>query len=218
MSDDWELRNPPYQDWHDAAGSRTWPKHADPTPPPRKKTGRKVFLWVAAGVVVLAVASAISTGDDHTGAVPNGAATSTAPGHHTTAAAAGLPKGVHHFGDVVRFKDGSTLTVSKPVEFDRKGTDFGGADAAHPVKFRATFHNGSGKVFDPSLSTASMSSADVEAGAIYGDRFDSPDTRLLPGHTVTWWEGYGAKSATRWTVEVSVGFLDYPTVIFTNEA
>jgi hypothetical protein len=209
--------------WQQAGLPNPNPRRYDPPPKP-KRTGRKAAAWIGGGALALAVVAVLApsgTSDGgQSGAVPTSVGAHPAgPGSadSTTAPAKRLPKGVHHFGDVVRFRDGSTLTVSRPVPFDRTAVMAGGEHARHTVKFRATFRNGSGEVFDPSLTSASMSSGDTEGDAIYGEGFDSPDTKLLPGHTVRWWEAYGVKSATRWTVEMNVGFLDYPTVIFTNE-
>jgi hypothetical protein len=128
-----------------------------------------------------------------------------------------LPNGVYHFGRNVRFKDGSTLKVGEPVEFTRDKYAAGGEKFKHDVKFKVTFTNNSKRIFDPALTTGSVSSGDAEGESIFQEGLDAPDNKLLPGRKVTWWMGYGVKSSRKVTLTVSVGFLDYEDAIFTNE-
>lgn len=129
----------------------------------------------------------------------------------------GLPDGVYHFGQTVRFDDGSTLTAGKPVTFVRDQYASGGEKQKHHVKIRLTFANNTKKIFDPTLTTESITSGDTEGDSVYQDGLDSPDNKLLPGHKVTWWVGYGVKNLKSLQLSVNMGFLDYDDVIFTNE-
>ncbi len=124
--------------------------------------------------------------------------------------------GVYKFGQKVVFKDGSELTVAKPVSFDRDKFAAGGEKAKKFLKFKVTFTNKTDKVFDPTLTTAAATGGGEEGEAIYQDGLDSPSNKLLPGKSVSWWAGYGLGSDKDLQLEVTVGFLDYGTVIFTR--
>jgi hypothetical protein len=96
---------------------------------------------------------------------------------------------VAKFGDVVSFEDGSTLTASAPVTFKRDEYAAGGEDFKHHVKFKVTFVNKSGEVFDPALTTGSVTSGEREGDSVYQDGLDAPDNKILPGKKITWWMG-----------------------------
>ena len=51
---------------------------------------------------------------------------------------------------------------------------------------------------------------------MYQDRLDAPENKVLPGKSVSWWMGYGLASNNDLQLEVTMGFLDYDTVILTN--
>ncbi|MEU4242948.1 hypothetical protein [Actinoplanes sp. NPDC026619] len=124
--------------------------------------------------------------------------------------------GVYKFGQTVKFKDGSTLTVSKPQTFKRDKYAAGGEKSKIFVKFKSTFKNNTKEVFDPALTTGSVSAGGEEGDDIYQDGFDTPQNKLLPGKSVTWWMGYGVNTKDDLQLEVSIGFLDYGTVLFTD--
>jgi hypothetical protein len=126
------------------------------------------------------------------------------------------PEGVYKFGQSVKFRDGSTLTVGKPVKFTRDKYAAGGDKQPVSVKLKATFKNNTKEVFDPALTTAAVSAEGEEGESIYQEGLDAPDNKVLPGKSVTWWMGYGVRSQKDLQLEVTVGFLDYGTVIFTN--
>lgn len=131
-------------------------------------------------------------------------------------AGSGLPDGVYRFGSTVKFGDGSTLQVGKPVKFKRDEFAAGGEDFKHAVKVKLTFTNGTKKTFDPTLTTGNITSGDREGDSIFQDGLDAPDNKILPGRKITWWMGYGVDNPKDLTLDVSVGFLDYDDVIFTN--
>lgn len=131
-------------------------------------------------------------------------------------AASDLPEGVYRFGDTVTFGDGNTLTVGKPVKFERDQWAAGGEDYKHAVKFKVTFVNNSDEVFDPALTSGNATSGEREGESIFQSGLDAPDNKVLPGKKVTWWMGYGIDKPKDVTLTVSVGFLDYDDVIFTN--
>lgn len=146
------------------------------------------------------------------------AADDTAAAAETEEAEDPKPEGVYAFGDTVVFDDGSKLTISKPVKFRPAEFASGGEKSKYHVKVKITFTNKSGEVFDPTLTTVKMSSADEEGEEVYQDGFDTPSNKLLPGKKVSWSAGFGIKSAKSQTVTVSMGMLDYADAIFTNDA
>lgn len=128
------------------------------------------------------------------------------------------PDGVYSFGDTVKFDDGSTLTVSKPVKFRPAEYAAGGEKSKYHYKVKISFTNKAKTIFDPTLTSVKMSSGDEEGEEVYQDGFDNPSNKLLPGKKVTWSTGFGVKSAKSQTVTVSMGMLDYADAIFTNDA
>jgi hypothetical protein len=130
---------------------------------------------------------------------------------------ASLPDGVYHFGTTATFEDGSTLKAGQPVLFVRDQYAAGGEKQKHHVKVKLTFTNNTKKVFDPALTTESITSGDSEGDSVFQDGLDSPDNKILPGHKVTWWVGYGVKNPKKLELTVNMGFLDYDDVIFTND-
>jgi hypothetical protein len=126
------------------------------------------------------------------------------------------PDGLYKFGQTVKFNDGSTLTVGKPVKFKRAQYAAGGENAKVYLKFKSTFKNNTKEIFDPALTSGSASAGGEEAEAVYQDGLDAPDNKVLPGKSVTWSMGYGFATGKDVQLEVNVGFLDYGTVIFTS--
>jgi hypothetical protein len=125
--------------------------------------------------------------------------------------------GVYKFGQTVKFKDGSTLTVGKPVKFTPDEYAVTGEKKPVYVKFKSTFANNTKTIFDPALTSASASGGGEEGESVYQDGLDAPENKILPGKSVTWWMGYGVKSQQDLQLEITLGFLDdYGTVIFTN--
>ena len=123
--------------------------------------------------------------------------------------------GVYSFGDTVTFEDGSTLTVAAPVAFRPKRFAAGGESFPAHVKYRATFTNNTDEVFDPSMTTANVTSGGVEGDSVYQDGLDAPENPVLPGKSVSWWMGYGVQEPADTQLTVTLGFLDYEDVIFT---
>lgn len=123
---------------------------------------------------------------------------------------------VYKFGDTIKFKDGSTLTVGKPVKFKRDQYAAGGENKKVFLKFKSTFTNKTKEVFDPGLTSGSASSGGTEAESIYQDGLDAPDNKVLPGKSVTWWMGFGFDTDKDVQLDITVGFLNYGTVVFTS--
>jgi hypothetical protein len=126
------------------------------------------------------------------------------------------PDGVYKFGQTVKFDDGSTLRVTKPVEFSPDEYAMTGEKRPEYVKFKATFTNRTKKIYDPSMTSASASAAGEEGESVYQSGLGTPDNKVLPGKSVSWWMGYGVRSQKDLQLEVDIGSLDYDTVIFTK--
>jgi hypothetical protein len=170
---------------------------------------------LALGACLTAIGSALDEADGQSSTSVEPAPAASAPAGEDDAGQ--KPDGVYAFGETVRFEDGSTLVASAPVKFTRDEFAFGGDDYKHHVKVKVTFTNNSDKVFDPALTTGAMSSGEREGDSVFQDGLDAPENKLLPGKKVTWWMGYGVDDPKRVTLTVSMGFLDYDDVIFTNE-
>jgi len=169
---------------------------------------------VISGAILVAgmILACGSGGATDTGEATKGDAAAAAEGETK----AGDAEGVYKFGQTVKFRDGSTLTVGKPVTFKRDQFAMGGEKQKVSLKFKATFKNNTDEVFDPTLTTAAASAAGEEGESIFQEGLDAPDNKVLPGKSVTWWMGYGVPSQKDLQLEVNVGFLDYGTVIFTG--
>jgi hypothetical protein len=126
------------------------------------------------------------------------------------------PEGVYKFGQTIKFDDGSTLKVAAPVKFTPDKYAIGGDKRPVYVKFKATFTNKTNEVYDPSLTTASVSADGEEGDSVYQGDLGTPDNKVLPGKSVSWWMGYGIKSQKDLQLEINIGFLDHDTVIFTK--
>ena len=173
---------------------------------------KKFWYWLGGIAVATTLIACGSGGGKDVGAVDNGPAATT----KTEAGEDKAPSGVYKFAQTVKFKDGSTLTVGKPVAFKRSEYAAGGEGAKYLYKFKATFVNKTDKVFDPALTSGAASANGEEGESVYQEGLDAPDNKVLPGKSITWWMGYGLASNKDLQLEVSMGFLDYNTVIFTN--
>jgi hypothetical protein len=177
-----------------------------------------IILSVVAVIAAIAISAAATVAVDdalsgtEVSTSTDGDSGSSAGG---TGADAASDDGVYAFGDTVTFEDGSTLTVEAPVKFRPKRFAAGGEAFPAHVKYQATFTNNTDEVFDPALSSGSVSSAGIEGDSVFQDGLDAPDNPVLPGKSVTWWMGYGVQDPAETQLTVSLGFLDYEDVIFT---
>ncbi|GLZ00944.1 hypothetical protein [Actinoplanes sp. NBRC 103695] len=172
---------------------------------------RRKGVIISGALLAAAMVLACSSGNTDTGETAKGDAAVAAD----APSKAGGPEGVYKFGQTVKFRDGSTLTVGKPAKFKRAEFAVGGEKKAVHLKFKATFKNNTDEVFDPALTTAAVSAGGEEGESIFQEGLDAPDNKVLPGKSVTWWMGYGVPNQKDLQLEVNVGFLDYGTVIFT---
>jgi hypothetical protein len=171
----------------------------------------KRFLTTIGAIVAAIVLIACGSGNDS-----EVDSSGSGAGSAESGAAADAPEGVYKFGQTVKFKDGSTLTVGKPVKFKPDEYAVTGDKKPVYVKFKATFVNKTKEVYDPSLTTASASADGEEGESVYQNGLSTPDNKVLPGRSVSWWMGYGVKSQKQLQLELNIGFLDHDTVIFTK--
>lgn len=122
-------------------------------------------------------------------------------------------------GDVVTYTDGTSISVSTPVDF--VPTEYAnGADQAHQVLFTIVLTNGTDKPLDP-LVYPTVSSGGVESDPIIdignpaGQTSFGPETTILPGQTVEWLQAFSIADPANITVELSPSF-EYQSAIFTN--
>lgn len=166
---------------------------------------------IPAAVLLATMGLACSGNSNDTGSATSGTVAADEPG-----GTADKKTLFYAFGTTVKFKDGSTLAVGRPQKFTRTNYHSGGENFKTHLKFKATFKNNTQEVFDPALTTGAVSGGGLEGDSVYGPGLDAPDNKVLPGKSVTWYMGYGVQSEKDLQMEVSVGFLDYGTVIFTN--
>jgi hypothetical protein len=131
------------------------------------------------------------------------------------AASSSAPSGVATFGSVVTFADKSTLTCTKPVSFVRDQYAAGGQNSSHFLKSKCTFVNNSANVFNPSLTSVSMSAGGAEGDQIFQDGLGTPTNPVLPSRSVSWVVGFGVDSTSDVQLTVRLGFLNYAEVTFT---
>lgn len=149
-------------------------------------------------------------------ALASSAAGDDTEGESPAADEEGTP-GVYAFGKTVTFDDGSRLTVSTPTKYRRGQFDFGGEDFPADVKFKVTFRNASKEVADLALTSSTLSSGETDGEEIFAEGTGSPTAKLLPGKSRSWTVAYGVDNPKQVTLTMSVGFLDYEDVTFTNE-
>jgi hypothetical protein len=172
-----------------------------------------VILSLVAVVAAIAISAAATVAVDE---ALSGTDVSTSSGVDAAGEEAADGDGVYSFGETVTFDDGSTLRVDTPVAFKPDRFAAGGEGFPSHVRYRATFTNNTGKVFDPSLTDGNVSSGGVEGDSVYQDGLDAPDNPVLPGKSVSWWMGYGVEDPSDTQLTVRLGFLDYEDVIFTQ--
>ncbi|WP_043110033.1 DUF4190 domain-containing protein [Paraoerskovia marina] len=118
------------------------------------------------------------------------------------------------FGSTYTYDDGLAVTISEPESFTPGEWAFGGEDAPAHVKFTITVDNGTDEPFDPSLFTTSLASGGAESDSVYDDDISgSPDTKVMPGKSVSFVVGYGVEDPDDLTMEVSPDFLEHEEIL-----
>lgn len=175
---------------------------------------KKSFVLTLGGA---ALATSLLLTGCSTGGAPSG---DKAPAAASTPAAKATPKSTTaKFGEVYKYDDGVTISVSAPVAF-KPGQYAAGADQAQNIMMTFTIVNGSAKNLNP-LAFPKVSSASVEASSVFDSENTAlvgfaPTTVILPGGKSTWTEGFSVADATKLIVQFSPAPFKYDDAIFTN--
>lgn len=120
------------------------------------------------------------------------------------------------FGGTKTYTDGLSITVSAPVRFKPSSESAIMEPAKAYVKFTVTLVNGTGKMFDPSMVSATVQSANIEGSNVFDSNVGgSPSTKLLKGREVKYVVAFGVDDPKDIVMEITPGF-DYESAMFTN--
>lgn len=96
------------------------------------------------------------------------------------------------FGETFEWEDGTTATVSKPVNYMPSAYAAGGEGYQHHVKMTVKIVNGSSLPLDASFTSPTVSSGEREGDEIFDDNVGGgPTANVLPGRTVSFDVAYG---------------------------
>lgn len=137
---------------------------------------------------------------------------------HTPAVAVQKDPLLKGFGDVITYKDGLSVSVSKPVDFTPSPEAAGAASGQTAMVFTVVLTNHTKGSVDiggfptaTSGGTTSASIADIGANIS-----NTPNTTLLQGQTLSWQEGFSIADPTNITFQYAPGF-DYANAIFDSK-
>lgn len=121
------------------------------------------------------------------------------------------------FGDVITYDDGVSISVSKPAAFNPSPYAAGKEKGKKSELFTIVITNHSDDVVDLT-PLPQMTSGGKQAGSITDldsktDAGDTPSTKLLPGKSITWNEGFAIADISDMQMQVSPGF-EYDDAIF----
>ena len=129
--------------------------------------------------------------------------------------------GTAKFGSTYKWKDGLSVTVSKPVNYkpsDSSSVSFGEQKAKGYRLFTVTVVNKTGKPYDGTLFNVTMQSGNEEMDQVFDSakKIDGPpSTKLLNGRESKFKIVFGVNNPKDMVMEVSPGF-EYDSVIFTG--
>jgi hypothetical protein len=122
------------------------------------------------------------------------------------------------FGQTYTWENNLSVAVSPPEPYKRGEYAAGGEGAAHHVAFTVTIVNNTGKIYEPSMFTTTVQSANAEGDQVYDSQNGmegAPMTKVLPGRESKFKIAYGVESVEDIVMEVSPGF-EYQSTIFTS--
>jgi hypothetical protein len=123
------------------------------------------------------------------------------------------------FGEIYKYDDGLTVTISAPQPYTPSDSAFIGSSApAAFVAFDVTVVNGTQANFDPSMFSVSLQSTNVEQEEIFDSANSvggSPSTAILPGRESVFKVAFGATDPNDLVMQVSPSF-EHDSVIFTS--
>jgi hypothetical protein len=172
-------------------------------------TMKKIALAIALPVVLLLSACSIQ-GASH--ADPNvTAAAKPSQAAHTDP----LLKG---FGDIITYKDGMSVTVSKPAPYTPTAEAAGVLGGVPTLLFTFVVKNNSKVPVDISgwplaTSDGQEATAITDLGHLVGN---TPAMTLLPGQGITWQEGFNVVDPSNITIQYRPGF-NYGKAIFDSK-
>jgi hypothetical protein len=119
------------------------------------------------------------------------------------------------FGSTKTYSDGLQVTVSKGKSF--KPGEYAASEKANAyVRYTITIVNGTGKIFDPSMFSASLQSANVEGAQVFDSENGiggGPETKLLKGRESKFSIGFGVSDLKDVVLEVTPSF-EHESVLF----
>ena len=121
------------------------------------------------------------------------------------------------FGQTHTWNDGISVTVSAPKAYKPSDSAMTGKEKNNVV-FTITLVNKSGKVFDPTMFSASMQSGNTEAEQVFDSANDvggSPQTKLLNGREAKFQIAFNVSNPKDLVMEVRPSF-EHESVIFTS--
>lgn len=121
------------------------------------------------------------------------------------------------FGDVITYKDGVSVSVSKPVPYNPSASAGNGIAGQSDVVFTMVVTNHSKQNLEftgfPQATSGGKSAYDItDIGNNVGN---TPDSTLLPGQSITWLEAFSVADPSNITLEYSPSFV-YDQAIFTS--
>lgn len=122
------------------------------------------------------------------------------------------------FGKTYTYKDGLSVTVSKPSTYHPTSSAAITKKWPHYVTFKVTVVNKTANKVDLNLFTATAQSSSKEAEAVFdseGGLEGPPSTRLLKGRESTFKIGFGVQDPKDIVMDVAPDF-DHDTATFTN--
>lgn len=118
------------------------------------------------------------------------------------------------FGDTKTYSDGLSVTISKGQKF--RPSEYASGKGKVFVKYSVTIVNGTAKMFDPGMFSASVQSSNVEGDLVFDSASDimgSPDTKLLKGREAKFTIGFGVENLKDVVLEARPSF-EHESAIF----
>lgn len=111
------------------------------------------------------------------------------------------------FGATKTYTDGLSITISKGKTF--KPSEYAAGKGKFFVKYTVTIVNGTAKMFEPGMFTASVQSGNVEGEQVFDSEkgiMGSPSTKLLKGREAKFVIGFGVENLKDVVLEARPSF------------
>lgn len=126
--------------------------------------------------------------------------------------------GISTFGSAYTYPDGLEVSVSEPQPFTPSSTAAGGSAHTDHISISITIVNGTSAAFDPTLTFATVQSANTEGDPVFDSGQGvggSPNTTILPGRETTFTYAFGVDDPNDVIVEVTTDW-NKDAAIFTD--